>query len=75
MLHTIIPEEIIFGETGNEKDYNQYKEIEYLGKKIVVKVNEDNYQIERIISTDVADFLDSSLAPGNFISKIFPQDK
>jgi predicted nucleic acid-binding protein len=71
MLHTIIPEEMIFDDINNNNNYNQYIEIEYQGKTIIVKDNKDNYQIERVISTDVADFLDSSLSPGNFIAKTF----
>ncbi len=71
ILYTIVPEELIFKNLeGNTQ--NADKEIDYLGEKIIVTPLPNNeFQINRIISTSLKAYLDPRLQPGNIIkSKI-----
>ena len=69
MLYTIMPEEVIFKEAYSDEK-QKYEEIEYNGKKVIAKILENgDYVIERLISTDVSDYVNENLMPGNIISK------
>ncbi|HEX3027849.1 MAG TPA: YlzJ-like family protein [Clostridia bacterium] len=71
ILYTIIPEELIFKNQGDNTQ-NTDKEIDYLGEKVIVTPLPNNeFQINRIISTSLKAYLDPRLQPGNIIkSKI-----
>jgi len=64
MIWSIIPVEEIFAE---ENGYN-LKQMEYLGRQIIVQPDQSGYgTIMSLCSTDPADFLDQNLLPGQRI--------
>ncbi len=66
ILYSIYPVELVMGE--GEEGEESYREVEYEGRKIVVKVDGRGEQrISRLISTDPNDFLDPRWSPGNII--------
>lgn len=67
-LYTIVPEELIFKQ---EIEKTELREINYSGAQLLVKLKGDSYEVERVISTDPADFLNNSISPGSII-KMFP---
>lgn len=68
MIYSIIPNEIIFNDFQDEKNY-EYEEIEYKGYLLQVTLDKNNeYKIQRIISTDPYAYLNSEIQPGNLIS-------
>lgn len=69
ILYSIIPAEIVFGNFDAAED--KYREIEYLGEKVVVLPLENNrYVINRIISTSLRAYLNPKLQPGMIIDKL-----
>lgn len=64
ILYSIIPLEIVFGNTDGSSGIN-YKEAEYLGEKVLVsKLENDDYMITRLLSTNPKSFLNQKLQPG-----------
>jgi hypothetical protein len=70
ILYTIVPYNVIFG-FGSEI-YSQIFEIEYLGEKVQVYSLKDNeYIINRVVSTSPKAFLKPELQPGTVIKAGF----
>ena len=72
-LWTVVPEEYLLAESPLE-NASQYEEVDYAGCKILAQaVNETNYQIVRLITTNPNDYLNQELEPGKLIScrKVF----
>lgn len=70
ILYTIVPYSVIYdSDTGK---YSELLEIEYLGEKILVYSLQDNeYIINRILSTSPKAFLKPELQPGTIIKNKF----
>lgn len=67
MLYSIIPYEVVFGNTQIEP--SKFDEIEYMGEKVQVYSNEKKeYVINRIISTSPKAFLNNNLQPGSIVN-------
>lgn len=67
MIYSIIPNEVIFNDFQDEKNY-AYEEIEYKGYLLQVSIDKNNgYKIQRIISTDPDAYLNNEIQPGNII--------
>lgn len=63
ILHTIIDPEWVW---QNETEIQKKKEIEYKGVRLeVIEGDEKTVLIDRIISTNLKDYLDPDLQPGN----------
>ena len=60
MIWSIVPEEVIFGDT----ETSPLTVVNYLGRRVVMRSG----QITTLLSTDPYDYLDSRLAPGSFLS-------
>jgi hypothetical protein len=70
IMHSIIPNEIIFSNVEKSSDY-KYFEMEYLGERVQVIAGIDNkYVINRIISTSPKAYLNPNLQPGVIIEGI-----
>lgn len=70
ILYTIVPHNVIFG-FGTDI-YSQIFEIEYFGEKVQVYSLQDNeYIINRIVSTSPKAFLKPELQPGTIIKASF----
>lgn len=66
-MHSIIPNEIIFGGIYGSVDSN-YLEMEYLGERVqVMPVSNSQYAIQRVISTSPKAYLNPKLQPGEII--------
>lgn len=67
MLYTIIPYELIF---EKRDDINGDFIEKIIDKKhlLLQKINEDNYKIVRLISTDVNDYLNPKYLPGTILN-------
>lgn len=66
ILYSIVPAEIVFSTL--DSDNSILKEIDYLGEKVIVMPMENNqYKINRIISTSPQAFLNPKLQPGSII--------
>lgn len=67
IMHSIIPNEIIFQQPDGASGYD-YREIEYMGEKVqVTPLSNNRYVIQRIISTSPKAFLNPALQPGTVI--------
>lgn len=67
MLYTIIPYELIFEQKEDIK--NNYFEMIYEDKHLLVeKIDNGNYMIHRLYSTNPLDYLDKRYSPGNIIN-------
>jgi len=67
ILYTIIPEELIFGKYEENFD-NQKVELEYMGEKVVVTpLSNNEFVIDRLISTSPKAYLNPKLQPGIII--------
>lgn len=66
ILHTTIPQELIFG-----TDFHQVNEkmIQYNGVNIAVEaLNENEWRINKVVSTNPYDYLNTNISPGTIIS-------
>jgi len=67
VLHTIVPEEIVF--QGQQEELSGSQEIEFKGKKVLVQpLDFKRFRVVQIISSDPTDFLDSELQPGAVVT-------
>ena len=67
ILYSIIPDEIIFAGLFNGAE-STWAEMDYMGEKVLVEPLENNqYRIQRLISTSPGAFLNPQLQPGNII--------
>lgn len=67
IMHSIIPNEVIFGGIPGAEDSN-YMEIKYLGELVqVMPVSNSQYAIQRVISTSPRAYLNPKLQPGKII--------
>lgn len=67
IIYSIIPSEIIFSVNGGNSKEN-FIEVDYKGERVFVSKHKDNeYVIERIISTSPMAFLDPETQPGTKI--------
>ncbi|HOJ09035.1 MAG TPA: YlzJ-like family protein [Clostridiales bacterium] len=67
ILYSIIPLDVVFG--NNNEKFGELFEIEYMGEKVqVYSSTEDEYVINRVISTSPKAFLRAELQPGSFIN-------
>ena len=67
ILYSIIPAEVVFNDSNNENPVS--KEINYLGEKVIAMPFENNqYKIQRIISTSPQAYLNPKLQPGAIFS-------
>jgi hypothetical protein len=67
MFYSIVPLSVVFSNMEEEKGQT-FKEIEYLGEKVVVTSTAQNeYVINRILSTSPKAFLNPKLQPGTVI--------
>ena len=71
ILHSVIPSDIVFKDYDISQDY-EFIEIEYLGEKVVVyNVSNNQFAINRVISTSPKAYLNPRLMPGQIVSGIF----
>lgn len=68
ILHTIVPAELIFqGESTN--NMSKERTILYQGIPVIIEIiNEHNFQIKQIISTDPNHYLQKGIYPGATVS-------
>lgn len=71
ILYSIVPPEIVFSNNNNNKETeNDYVEIEYLGEKVLAyNTSQNEYVVDRVISTSLQAFLNAKLMPGQKIIK------
>lgn len=70
IIHSIIPLEVIFNES-DKCTAAKYMEMEYLGEKVqVASLQNNEYRIERILSTSPKAYLNPKLQPGTIIQGI-----
>lgn len=68
ILHSIIPDEIIYGNQDEPFMEKKQTEITYLGEKVeVFSFDDKSYVITRIISTSPKAYLNPKLQPGSVI--------
>lgn len=71
ILYSIIPPEVVFGDF-EKVDEKEYLEIEYLGEKVMVTpLSNNQYKVDRIISTSPKAYLNPKLMPGEVINGSF----
>lgn len=69
ILHTIVDPNLIW---YKELDCNERMEIRYKGVQLeVIRANEKNVVVNRILSTDLNHYLDPDLQPGSTIKCTF----
>ena len=69
VMWTIVPDMFLFSKDDPKFLENQYNEIEYSNKILVTrKLNEKQYEIVRIITTDPRDYLNEKIQPGSIIN-------
>ena len=74
IIHSIVPTEQIFP-TDDQKANEQYRIVNLSNIKAEVRlIEEDLYEIQRIYSTDVRDYLRPELQPGMRIRVNFEAD-
>lgn len=67
MLYSIVPLEIVFGNSDGGSQV-KYMEAEYLGEKVLVsKLENDDYMIARLLSTNPRSYLNQKLEPGSVV--------
>ena len=67
ILYSIIPLDIVFGNMDSSTEM-KYMEAEYLGEKVLVsKLENDNYMIARLLSTNPKSYLNQKLEPGSVV--------
>ncbi|WIW71863.1 YlzJ-like family protein [Anaerosinus gibii] len=68
-MWTIVPDMFLFSKDDPKFLENQYDEIEFSNKILVTrKLNEKQYEIVRIITTDPRDYLNEKIQPGSIIN-------
>lgn len=68
-MWTIVPDMFLFSKDDPKFLENQYNEIEFSNKILVTrKLNEKQYEIVRIITTDPRDYLNEKIQPGSIIN-------
>lgn len=68
VMWTIVPDMFLFSSDNLEIIENKYNEIEFSNKIILTrKVNEKQYEIVRLITTNPNDYLDEKIQPGLII--------
>lgn len=66
LIHSIVPNDIIFSEASNKN--NAYKHIEYKGQILeVTSMEGEGYKVRRVISTCLKSYLDPELQPGSVL--------
>lgn len=66
ILWTIVPEDVIFA-SQNQPDLI-CEEIDYSGQKLIVEqISPSEFRINRLLTTNPSDYLDSKLQPGKII--------
>ena len=71
ILYSIIPPEVVFGDF-EKNDEKEHMEIEYLGEKVMVTpLSNNQYKVDRIISTSPKAYLNPKLIPGEVINGSF----
>ncbi len=69
VMWTIVPDMFLFSKDDPKFLENQYDEIEFSNKILVTrKLNEKQYEIVRIITTDPRDYLNEKIQPGSIIN-------
>ncbi len=69
VMWTIVPDMFLFSKDDPKFLENQYNEIEFSNKILVTrKLNEKQYEIVRIITTDPRDYLNEKIQPGSIIN-------
>lgn len=67
MLYSIIPLDIVFGNTDGGGE-TKFLEAEYLGEKVLVsKLENNDYIIARLLSTNPKSYLNQKLEPGSVV--------
>jgi hypothetical protein len=65
IIHTIVEPELLW---KMENDISETMEINYKGVQIEVrKIDEEKLVVNRVISTNLSDYLDTELQPGSII--------
>ncbi|WP_455577100.1 YlzJ-like family protein [Anaerosinus sp.] len=68
-MWTIVPDMFLFSKDDPKFLENEYNEIEFSNKILVTrKLNEKQYEIVRIITTDPRDYLNEKIQPGSIIN-------
>ena len=68
-MWTIVPDMLLFSKDDPKFLENEYNEIEFSNKILVTrKLNEKQYEIVRIITTDPRDYLNEKIQPGSIIN-------
>lgn len=71
LLHTIIDPEVIWNQGAKDEDYTKKCEINYGGIKLeVIEADQNTYIVNRILSTNLKDFLNPELQPGSKIELV-----
>ena len=69
ILYSIIPAEFVF-ENMEDSGIHEYLEMEYLGERVIVSPLDDNqFVIDRLISTSLKAYLNPRLQPGSIIKR------
>ncbi len=69
VMWTIVPDMFLFSKDDPKFLENEYNEIEFSNKILVTrKLNEKQYEIVRIITTDPRDYLNEKIQPGSIIN-------
>ncbi|MBC7766106.1 MAG: YlzJ-like family protein [Hyphomonadaceae bacterium] len=66
MIHSIIPMDVIFGDSNATLAPRQM--MQYKGQSVEVSQTENGYKIERLMSTDPKSYLDPALQVGCFVN-------
>ncbi|MDQ0175756.1 YlzJ-like family protein [Bacillus chungangensis] len=66
ILHTTIPQELIFPQESNM--FTQQTTVEVNGISLIVEQEENRYRIIRLLSSNPNDYLRSELLPGQYLS-------
>lgn len=73
MLYTVVPIENVYRNSEKTKDIveekgmDKYKEIKIKHGRVMARVDGDQYIVDRVISTDMEDYLNDEYLPGAVI--------
>ena len=71
LLHTIIDPEVIWSQGAKDEEYNNKCEVIYDGISLeVIEVDQKTYTVNRILSSNLKDYLNPNLQPGSKIELI-----